>query len=136
MQISCKSICIIRTKICINSTNCHIHFCHFPGIWICFLTINRNGTSFMTMCFNKFFTLDKHATRTTTAIIHSAVVKWSQNRHQRFYYTGRCIELSATNAFFFSELSNTIFICTPKKIFARLRITHINIICKNINYIT
>ena len=79
MQIVCKCVRIIWTKISINSTNRHIHLCHLPCIWICFLSVYRNITSSFTVRFNKFLTLDEHSARTTAAIIYTTVIKWTKN---------------------------------------------------------
>ena len=136
MQITCKSICIVRTKICVNASDRHVHLCHFPSIRIGFLSINRNGTSFMAMCFNKLFALHKHTAGTTAAIIYSAVIKRTKNRNQCFYYTGWCIKFSTANSFFFCKLRYAIFISTSEKILAGFCITHINAICEDVNHIT
>ena len=136
MQIICKGIRIVWTKISVNSTNCHIHLRHFPSIWICFLSVYWNISSFSAVCLNKFFTLNKHTTRPTTTVIHTAIIKWAQNRNQCLNNARWRVELTTANTFLLCKLSNTILICATQKIFTRFCITHINIVGKNINYIT
>ena len=61
------------------------------------------------VCFNKFFTLHKHATAAAARIKYTAFIRF-KHFHQQFYHTCGCIELPAFLAFCQSKLTQEIFI--------------------------
>ena len=135
MQVVCKCIRLIRAEVRVNPANSHIHFRHFPGIGIGFLSINRDRSTPAGMRLNKLCALHEHTAGATAAIINAAVVKRAQNSNQRFDYAGRRVEFAATNTFFFRKLSDAVFIGAPQKIFTLFCVAHIDIVGKNIDHI-
>ena len=88
------------------------------------------------MSLNELCTLYKHTAGTTAAIVHAAVIKRTQDRNESLNHAGWRIKLTATNAFFLSKLRDTVFIGAAQKIFAFFRVTHVDIVCEDINHIT
>ena len=51
-----------------NTTNSHIHFCHFPSVRIGFLPIDRNAVTVTAMSLQELDRLNEHTTRTTAKV--------------------------------------------------------------------
>mgnify|MGYP007061390979 CR=1 FL=1 len=65
------------------------------------------------MIANKFFTLYKHPTATTAAIIYTTIERFD-HFYEELYNTGRCIKLSAFFTFGISKLSQEVFVHASK----------------------
>ena len=87
VQIVGKGVRLIGSEIRINTTDSHIHFSHFPCIRISLLTVNCNGTSLTGMCLNELCTLHEHTAAPAAAIVHTAVIKGTQDGNEGFYNT-------------------------------------------------
>ena len=135
MKVIEESVRLIRTEVCINATDRHIHFCHFPSVGIGLLTVNRNASTVSAMSLKEFHALYEHTPRATTRVIYTAVIERFQNCNDSLNDTGRRIELAAFNTFISSELCNTVFVSSAQKIFAFFRIRHIHV-CEQVNNIT
>ena len=136
VEVICKCIPMVWSKIGVYAANSHVHFRHFPCISVSLLSINRDCTTSSRMSLYKLCALNKHASRTATTIIHPTIIKGFENFYKCFNHAGWGVEFAASNTFFFRKLCNTILICTSKKIFAFFRVTHINIICENIHNVS
>ena len=75
MQVIEECICLICTEVCINATNSHIHFSHFPSISIGLLTVNSDFSTLTAVCLNELRTLYEHTARTTARVIYTTIFK-------------------------------------------------------------
>ena len=76
MQIIEKCICLIRAEIGVNTSNSHIHFCHFPSVSVGLLTVNSDFATLTAVSLNELCTLYEHAARTAARVIYTAVFEW------------------------------------------------------------
>ena len=134
VQIICKGVCIMVSKICFQSPDSQVHLSHFPSGRIELLTENGNIINVTGMAFYKVFGLYKHASRTTARVINTSII-WLKDSNQGLYNTSRSVKLSSLFTFSLSKHTETILISTAKNIFLIAMIRHLNI-CEQINYIT
>ena len=127
MQVIKECICLIGTKVCVNTTDSHIHFSHLPSIGVAFLTVNGHTEPIASVFSYELDRLNKHTARTAAGIVHTAVGKRLQNCHNRFNNAGGGIKLAALYALICRKLSDTVFVSSAEQVFAFLGISHIHI---------
>ena len=127
MKVIKERISLIRTEVCINATNRHIHLRHFPGIRIGFLTINGNALTIAAVCLDELHALHKHTAGAAARVINTAIIERLQDGNDCLNNTGRCVELAALHTFVSSELCDTILVSSAQKILTFLGIRHIHI---------
>jgi len=88
------------------------------------------------MSLNEFCALHEHTAGTAATIIYTAVIKRAEDRNECLDYAGRRIEFTAADTFFFCKLRDTVFVGATEEVFALCGISHINVVCKDVNDIT
>ena len=86
MEIFREGVSRMGTEVGIDTTNSHVHLSHFPRIWVCFLTINRDIATFARMSLNEFSALYEHTAGPAAAVINTAVVERTKDRNESFNY--------------------------------------------------
>lgn len=71
MQVVEKGIFGMVAKVCVDSADCHVHFGHFPGVGIGFLSEDRDVASVSCVLLNELYGLYEHSALTAAWVINT-----------------------------------------------------------------
>ena len=71
MKVVEKGIFRVVAKVCVDSADCHVHFGHFPGVGIGFLSKDLDVASVSRVLLNGLYGLNEHSARTAARVVNA-----------------------------------------------------------------
>lgn len=127
VQVMEERVFVVFAEVCVDTADGHIHFSHFPGVGIGFLSVNAYIVAVATVVLNKLDALHEHAAGTAAGVIDAFAFARLENFDDGFHDTCGGVEFAALDAFVASELCDAVFVGAAEQILACLGVAHVHV---------
>lgn len=110
MQVVEKRICVVFAEVRVDAADGHVHFCHFPGIGVGFLSVNAYIVAVAAVILYELDALHEHAAGAAAGVINALTFARLEDAHDGFHDACRGVEFASLDAFVTCELRDAVFV--------------------------
>lgn len=127
VQVVEERVFVVFAKVCVNATDGHVHFRHFPSVGVGLLSVNAYIVAVAAVVLNKLDALHEHAAGTAAGVIDAFAFARLEDAHDGFHDACGGVEFAALDTFVACELCDAVFVGATEQILACLGVAHVHI---------
>ena len=122
-----ERVFVVFAEVCVDATDGHVHFRHFPGVGVGLLSVNAYVVAVAAVVLNELDALHEHAAGTAARVIDAFAFARFEDAHDGFHDACRGIEFAALDAFVACELRDAVFVGATEQILACFGVAHVHV---------
>ena len=127
VQVVEECVFVVFAEVCVDAADGHVHFRHFPGVGVGFLSIDAYVVAVAAVVLDELDALHEHAAGAAAGVINAFAFTWLEDFDDGLDNACGGVEFAALDAFVTCELRDAVFVGATEQVFACFGVAHVHI---------